>query len=101
MILWLNESKNLSKKKINMYVFCAFQIYKIKTTPLAPCQDGRKFGWEVEHVKACATAAQEPYATYATSYLICPGLFVKLILFGQSVVGGGGGGILQKFAHLE
>ena len=72
MILWLNKSKNLSKKMINMYVFCAFQIYKIKTTPLAPCQDGRKFGWEVEHVKAWATAAQGPYATYATSYLGYP-----------------------------
>jgi len=35
----------------NTTVFCAFQIYKIKTTPLAPCSDGRKFGWEVELVK--------------------------------------------------
>ena len=41
----------------NTTVSCAFQIYKIKTIPLAPCSDGRKFGWKVELVKACDTAA--------------------------------------------
>ena len=41
-------------------------IYKITTTPLAHCSNGRKFrkfGWEVELMKACDTAAQGPYAT--------------------------------------
>ena len=35
------------------------KIYKIKTTPLGPCSDGRKFGWEVEHAKARDTAVQQ------------------------------------------
>ena len=61
--------------------FGAFQIYKIKTTLLAPSSDGRKFGLDVELMKACGTAAQGPYATFATSYLICQELLILLILF--------------------
>ena len=30
----------------NTIVSCAFQIYKIKTNPLASCSDAGKFGWE-------------------------------------------------------
>ena len=32
----------------NTVVFCTFQIYNIKTTPLAPSSVVRKFGWEVK-----------------------------------------------------
>ena len=39
-------------------------------------------GGTVELMKACDTAEQGPYATIATSYLICQGLFVTLILSG-------------------
>ena len=66
----------------NIIVFCAFQIYKIKTTAWAPFSDVRKFGSEEELVKACDTAAQGQNATNATSFLIFQGLLVILILFG-------------------
>ena len=39
--------------------------------------------WSQEDlVSACDTAAQGPYAIIASSYVICQGLFVILILFG-------------------
>ena len=65
----------------NTVVLCAFQIYKIKTNPLAPFSDIIKFGWEVEPMIACNTATQGPYATNVTFYLICQVFFNYSIFF--------------------
>ena len=43
---------------------------KSKPPLLAPCSDIRKFGREVDLLKACNTAAQGPYATPVKASLL-------------------------------
>jgi len=71
------RSKNFVSKYAwcnNANVFCAFQIYNIKTTPLAPCSDVRNLGWEVELIKAGpnATNAMSYCSSFAKSSLSSP-----------------------------
>ena len=61
----------------NTVVFCTFQIYKNQNHPIGSIL-GNANVWlgGIELMKACNTAAQGPYATNVTSYLIGQVFFI-------------------------